>query len=408
MLNMTRKISGIFLAVLAAVLSVPAAALLTMFVAEALKGGPDAGIFTILSTAMAALDVTSFFLMHQANRLYDEAEGYRNDQDRIGRWVRNLLFGNLIVVFMMMMLEVSINRSGWSEKEPWIVAGLLFAAVIASVIYLSRFGRYAARRSRIRDLKYALSSCGRRRFRFVVYEADGNVCRGRVQGRIRTDDQVYVMLPGKKEAYAGLITRITADGKEVKTAADSYAEITVACPQEIAAFTVISTHYPMHQREPVIQAENPHLSGILSVYSDHYSNDDYIGILNYDICHGEYLVPARAAVRKDHKDMMYPLGTQTSVSFYSVSTAVQPNDACLPVFTDWDALSRYGFVIEEPLSTVLVMSFDKCRRLAQQGYAGIVVDPFGPRPFYIGKDYIETLISLKGYREEILEESENE
>lgn len=106
--------------------------------------------------------------------------------------------------------------------------------------------------------------------------------------------------------------------------------------------------------------------------------------------------------------MMDPLNSQTSVSFYSVNTAASPDEACLPVFTDWDALSRYGFVIEDPQSTVLIMNFDKCRRLTEQGYSGIVIDPFGPRPFYLGRDYIATLISLKGYQEEFPEEADNE
>ena len=408
MINMTGKVLGILLAVLATVISVPSAALLTMFAAEALKGGPDAGIFTILAVSMAALDITVFVLMYWANRRYDEAEGYRNDQDRIGRWVRYLLFGNLVTVFLMMMIEVSISHPEWTERAPWLLTALLFAAVFASVIFLSRYGKYAARRRRIRNLQYALSSCGRRRFRFTVYEAEGQTCRGYVQGKVMANDQVYVNMPGKNVPEAGRIIRIMIDGKEEKSASGRYAEMTVECAGEIIPYTVISTHYTMHQTKPVIQAENPHLSGIISVYSDHYANDDYIGILNYDICHGEYLVPARRTGKTGTRDMMDPLNSQTSVSFYSVNTAASPDEACLPVFTDWDALSRYGFVIEDPQSTVLIMNFDKCRRLTEQGYSGIVIDPFGPRPFYLGRDYIATLISLKGYQEEFPEEADNE
>ena len=140
MINMTGKVLGILLAVLATVISVPSAALLTMFAAEALKGGPDAGIFTILAVSMAALDITVFVLMYWANRRYDEAEGYRNDQDRIGRWVRYLLFGNLVTVFlMMMMIEVSISHPEWTERAPWLLTALLFAAVFASASSFAAF-----------------------------------------------------------------------------------------------------------------------------------------------------------------------------------------------------------------------------------------------------------------------------
>ncbi len=408
MLNMTKKISGILLAVSAGVMSVLLAALMTMFIAVGLEGGADAGFYMFLAAAAAAMNGACFFLMNKANRLFDQPEGYRNDTDRFGRWNRSLLFGNLLIVFMIMLMEVSINQPSWTQKQPWILTALLLAAVFASVIFLSRYGKYAARRKRIRDLKYTLSSCGRRRFRFTVYETDGQKCRGRVQGKIMTGDQVYVMLPGRKEPLAGRIMQIAADGRQVSSTAEGYAEITVECSEAISPFTVVSTHYPMHQSAPVIQAENPHLSGILSAYSDHYANDDYIGILNYDICHGEFLVPARIAGGKANRDMMDPLNSQTSVVFLSVSTADSPDEACLPVFTDWDALGRYGFVIEEPKSTVLVMDFNRCRQLTEQGYSGIVIDPFGPRPFYLGRDYIQSLISLKGWKEEFMEDSEHE
>ena len=106
--------------------------------------------------------------------------------------------------------------------------------------------------------------------------------------------------------------------------------------------------------------------------------------------------------------MMYPLKDQTSVSFLSVNTVARPDLACLPVFTDWDALGRYGYVIEDPASTVLVMGFEKCRQLMQTGYTGIVINPFGPRPFYLGSDYIRSLTELEEYQKEFMKEEDSE
>jgi hypothetical protein len=106
--------------------------------------------------------------------------------------------------------------------------------------------------------------------------------------------------------------------------------------------------------------------------------------------------------------MMYPLKDQTSVSFLSVNTVARPDLACLPVFTDWDALGRYGYVIEDPASTVLVMEFEKCRQLMQTGYTGIVINPFGPRPFYLGSDYIRSLTELEEYQKEFMKEEDSE
>ena len=404
---MAKKITSTVLAAVGVLLSLFSSAMMTMFIVQCFKGGPDARIFAILAASMAALDLTGFLLVNTANTLNDEADGYKNNSTRISRWVKNLVFACLIVVFLMLMILTSIDRREWIERNPWVLTVMLFAVCGASVIYLNRFGRYAARRRRIRSLKYASPSCHNRRFHFTVYKTENGLCSGFVQGKIMTGDKVYVLLPGSDKAVLAKVQKIIAAGKETGKAADCYASVMFECPVSIVPFTVISTQYPDHVIENMIRAENPRVSGIISVYNDHYAEDEYIGILNYDICHGCYLVPARNTAG-GNGDMMFPLRDQTAVSFLSVNTVARPDLACLPVFTDWDALGRYGYVIEDPASTVLILDFEKCRQLMQTGYTGIVINPFGPRPFYLGSDYIRSLTELPEYQKEFMKEEEKE
>ena len=395
------------MAAVGVVFSLLSSAMMTMFIVQCFKGGPDAGIFAILAASMAALDLTGFYMVHTANTLYDEAEGYKNNSVRLSRWVKNLLFACLIIVFLMLMTLTSIDKREWIEQNPWVLTVMLFAVCGASVIYLNRFGKYAARRRRIRSLKYAASSCHNRRFHFTVYKTENGICSGYVQGKIMTGDKVYMLLPGSDNAALARVQKIIAGDKETESAAECHVSVTLECSVNIVPFTVISTQYPGHSIENMITSENPRVSGIISVYNDHYAEDEYIGILNYDICHGYYLVPARNT-NGGTGDMMYPLKDQTSVSFLSVNTVARPDLACLPVFTDWDALGRYGYVIEDPASTVLVMEFEKCRQLMQTGYTGIVINPFGPRPFYLGSDYIRSLTELEEYQKEFMKEEDSE
>lgn len=403
---MTKKVLAVFLAAVTTLVSLTCAAMMTMFITEIPAGGEDGRIFFILTIAMAAMLATCFFVMHHVNSAYDEAEGYLNNNARISRWVKNLAFADLLVIFLMAMITVSISTGGRPAEQGHIVF-LFWAVLFASCLYLIRFSRYAARRRRIRTLKYAASSVHKRRFHFTVYEADANVCSGYVQGKIMTGDQAYVCFPGASGPLFAKVLNIRAEGREVRQVRDSAAMITFDCRQTITANTVISSHHAVHQITPVIQAENPRISGMISVYTQKFADDAYIGILNYDICHGQYLLPARPA-KPSGRDMMDPLPAHAAVSFLSVNARTQPDRPCLPVFTDWDALGRYGYVIEEQQSASVVMDFQKCTEVMRQGYTGIVINPFGPRPFYLGEDYIRSLVHTEGYQEEYARGKRNE
>ena len=74
---MAKKITGTVMAAVGVVFSLLSSAMMTMFIVQCFKGGPDARIFAILAASMAALDLTGFYMVHTANTLYDEAEAIR-------------------------------------------------------------------------------------------------------------------------------------------------------------------------------------------------------------------------------------------------------------------------------------------------------------------------------------------
>ncbi len=398
---MGKKFLAGALAAVAIVISLIAVPAFCLFFVEIWGSDPDTYIWVILSFAMAALIITAWIAMQTANTVYDEADGYKNNTKRISRWTKNLAFADLWLAFLVIWVLFMAYHGGATFYRGRLLI-LWWAVLAAGILYLLRYTRYTRRRAMIRTLKYQASSCDRRRFHFTVLKAEGNVLEGYVQGTMKENDQVYAILPGTEQPVAARILTIHAADKEVRKAKDIYARVTYDAGQyHLTPYTVLSSQRPMHQITPMIQAENPRLSGMVSVYTTEFANSDYISLLNYDICHGQYLIPATFGPdQKNHGDMMEPLPGHARVAFLSVNSELEPDKPCLPVFTDWDALGRYGYIIEEPEAASLVMDFNKCTGLMNQGYTGIVINPFGPRPFYLAKEYVQNLTQLKGYQEE--------
>ena len=406
---MGKKFLAGILAAVAILISLIAVPAFCLFFTEIWGADPDTYIWVILSFAMAGLIVTAWIAMQTANTVYDEADGYKNNTKRISRWTKNLAFADLLLGFMVIWVLFMVYQGGATFYRGRLLV-LWWAVLAAGILYLLHYTRYTKRRSMIRTLKYQTSSCYHRRFQFTVLKAEGNRLEGYVQGTMMESDQVYAILPGTDQPLAAKVLTLTANNKPTRKAKDVYARITYDAGQhQLPQYTVLSSQRPVHQITPMIQAENPRLSGMVCVYTKEFANGDYISLLNYDICHAQYLIPAAFSPdQKKHGDMMEPLPGKAKVSFLSVSSELEPDKPCLPVFTDWDALGRYGYIIEEPDAASLVMDFRKCYELMNQGYTGIVINPFGPRPFYLAKEYLQSLTQLKGFQDEFAAQEEKQ
>ena len=400
---MTKKLLSLLFAVFFGVLSLGAAVLLTLFIAEYQKGGPDGTVLLGLSAMAVFIIAVCAAIVQASNRTYDEAEGYRNSNVKICRWTGTMLFGDLLMMFMTALLMVMTNDKG-SILYPEKLSVLMFAAAAAVTIYVFHMSKYTRRRKRISQLKQRDSLCYGRRFHFTVWHLiSPGVYEGYVQGKILVNDSVWVnaALWNTSEPVAAKIERIWVNDKETHSAKEQKARILVDCSIRLPDYTVLSSHHPKYQTQPEVIAENPRLSGMIASYKDCFLDGDYDSLLNYDLVHGKYLVAASVNdKRPSGTDMMDPIADRASVSFYSVSMKANMEDPVLPVFTDWDALGRYGYAVEDPSSAVFLMEYEKCIEVMRQGYAGIVIDPFGPSAFYLTKEFAESLLRMKAKEKE--------
>ena len=80
---------------------------------------------------------------------------------------------------------------------------------------------------------------------------------------------------------------------------------------------------------------------------------------------------------------MDPLQENTSAAFMSVSTSADENLFILPAFTDWDALHRWSSMMMEKDAVTLIMKYEEVEKIMENGFGGIVINPFGPQPFFM-------------------------
>ena len=71
-------------------------------------------------------------------------------------------------------------------------------------------------------------------------------------------------------------------------------------------------------------------------------------------------------------------------------------------------MKKKGLIIAGVVVLALVLIGTLCTATVQTGYTGIVINPFGPRPFYLGSDYIRSLTELEEYQKEFMKEEDSE
>ena len=169
-------------------------------------------------------------------------------------------------------------------------------------------------------------------------------------------------------------------------------------------FGIITSVNPELRDERYVHAENPRLTSMIDRYNDYNCDNTFMSTLVYDACHSRYIVPAILSANDFHKgDIMDPLLGREAVSFLAVATEGSKTDNIIPIFTDWAALSSYKEVMNSDEAVSVVLSFKEIIRIMHTSrYTGIVLNPFGPKPFYFSKEYIDHITSLDSYKEEFL------
>jgi hypothetical protein len=142
-------------------------------------------------------------------------------------------------------------------------------------------------------------------------------------------------------------------------------------------------------------------------YARFYRDPNYYNLLVYSICHSQYLAAGNAQSVLKNTDIMDILPNRTDVGFPAV-TPVGGKEQILPIFTDWDALHRWKDMITAGNSVTIALNFQQLIPLLQDRFTGLVINPFGPKPFALPKELISSIVSSSGYQKEFILHQEEE
>jgi hypothetical protein len=345
------------------------------------------------------------------NRQYDRISGYMGKRRHFGRWSRTLIFAGLVTIlgWMLVLLIFLMNdMHSFNAHRGWIyVIGM---AVLAAVwIYAANYRKNKDAGARIHDLMKENVLQKDRRYTILLEkktetETDRTDVEGMVHGEVHCGDQVYVLYPHQKEQICR-IAEIHAGEQKVTKAKDMMAVITLKdlAKQELPAFTVLSSIHPAQTQlaSGVNAAENPYLLGIMMEYVRFNREEGYYDLLFYGICHSQYLAAGTAQSVLKGGDIMDILPDRTDVGFPSV-TPVGGKEQILPIFTDWDALHRWKDMIMAGNSVTIALNFPQLIPLLKDRFTGLVINPFGPKPFALSQELLRTIVSSSSYQNEFV------
>lgn len=384
-----------------------------MLIIDLMNGDISLGTACLIIAFSVPVMCTCMFFLIYFNRVFDEGEGLVQKNLFMGRWPMNSLFISLVmtVLFAMIYVQESSQRGLLFSERRYSPAVFLIAVFTAVFLYMRNYHRFRPRNRQIRaaEKTYALNQ--KRKFTFVIekYLDDGGLY-GTVQGEMHAGDSVYV-INGETEDFKNRIriSSILKDGRKTRSVSEGKAKITVQIPAKAQAqpawfdFTVLSNVRPGHTIYRRIAAENPRIRAMLSTFGEYTDNSRFMSALIYDLVHGHYLTAAKTDEENARSgDITESMNGSHSVMFQAVSSSRNPDQSVFPVFTDWEALSRYENVMEDEKSVILLMDFQQASEMLQKGYEGIVINPFGPASYYLSREYISSIKSLEGYRREFI------
>lgn len=371
----------------------------------------------LIAFSVLVMCICMFFVIY-FNRIFDAGEGLVQKNIFMGRWPMNALFISLVmtVLFVMSYANQSDDRGLLAARAHYSPVIFLIAVLTAVMLYIRNYHRFKPRNKQVQKAAQTYALNKKRRFTFVIekYLDDGGIY-GTVQGQIRVHDGAYVL--NCEDGHSRItVDSIIKDGKNVRYANDGKAVIRVKIPKKKSVpepvwydYTVLSNELAGHTIYRRIAAENPRVRAMLGIVADYSGDRQYMSSLIYDIVHGNYLVPAKTDEENARSgDITEAVSGSHSVMFPAVSSSNSPDQSVLPVFTDWDALSRYKNVMEDEKSVILVMDFQQASEMLSKGYEGFVINPFGPAAYFLSREYINSIKSLEGYQREFVMKEETE
>lgn len=250
-----------------------------------------------------------------------------------------------------------------------------------------------------------------RRFTYVVDDTfqllndQGIVVTGKVYGKIRAGDAVYIFRPDSGIMLTQVHSMEVGPGVAAAEANDQNVAIRftdIKDKKEIAKFSVLTSIRPQTAVDVNIAVENPYLLGLSMDYPRYYQNKEYFNLLIYEICHAHFAVPIYLDKEPEKQaDDIAVFREDTHMQFISIRHPEDETKQVFPVFTDWQALGRWKNVFDKthPPKT-LISSFPDAVTISGKFQGGIVINPYGPVPVYLPAELIKQITDMEGYRKE--------
>ena len=357
------------------------------------------GFLYIASGALVCLFLIMLGL-NQLNEAADRIHGRPTVKGEVTRWAEQLLFADCLLVFVTILVRKAseADRVFLAPFRTQCLYTGLTAMVLTGVLQYVRLCMRRRKRSvRIGEIASEGSLHGERRFAMTAVKVlNDRTVAGHVCGEVRRGDPVFIYLPAGKK-LTGKVVRLEADGNRMRKVKDCNAVMSVKTKGKLPLYCVISDVEQFCTADGINNTEGPQLVGYIDAYAECYQKDAFVRAMIRTAVSLKYLVPAKMAPDTERMyDLPDTLLENTSVQFPSVITKNLPDEPALPVFTDWTALANYREVNAEKDAASLVMDLPQCLKIVYEGYAGVVVNPFGPKAFFFSKEYLEQILQKEG------------
>lgn len=231
---------------------------------------------------------------------------------------------------------------------------------------------------------------------YQLEEDNGVVIVGNLHGKIKKGDKIYVLFPNNRMITSTAEEIEIGPGKRVTEAEDEKVALQIyeiKKKEHMPPFTIITNIVPNPDAEKPREVENPMLLGMSMEYPKRGPEPAYNNILIFMLCHTRYVVPARLAFHEAAP------GKAPDIQFPSLLDPSDTSRHVLPVFTDWNALSRWeGIFDEKHPEQAAILTFQEAVSVCQG--KGIVINPFGPMVISVSAENIQQIINLETYKKE--------
>lgn len=234
---------------------------------------------------------------------------------------------------------------------------------------------------------------------FTVDENESIAAVGNLHGKITQGDKFWIIHPKFPNGIEAEADTLVVDKETPETAENCRVAIkltAVTNPGDIPKYAVISNIAPQTQPDPSKPIENPFLIGLTCEYNRLVKDNEFTYTFMVALLTSRYVTPADMELEEPDTETGRVMLKGSKISFKLLRHPSDETQLVLPIFTDMAALRLWNNAFDnadgDKLKTVL-MPFERCAEIGTKN-GGIVVNPFGPAPVFIGNQNIENTIKL--------------